>query len=86
MNFVAGVNGPTYRLQVSCSYAAEAHAGVVPKEVLMQLPVGELVLSTYHVVREVVTVNNTCVILSAAMANLASGGTESSLGEATILK
>jgi hypothetical protein len=41
---------------------------------------------TYHLVREVVRVNGTCVTLSAAMANRNSVGTESSLGAAAMFQ
>jgi hypothetical protein len=86
MNVVSADTTTTQSHYVSCSYPAETQTGVVPKEVLMQLSAGLQAMRTYHVVRQVVTAGNTCVALSAAMANLNSAGTENSLGTGAMFK
>jgi hypothetical protein len=86
MNLVSSDITATQSHYVSCSYPAEAQTGVVPKGVLMQLSAGLQAMRTYHVVRRVVTAGDTCVALSAAMANLNSAGTENSLGPGAMFK
>jgi hypothetical protein len=77
---------PSMLERLSCTYPVAAQTGLVPKEALTAFPAGYFLMSTTHLVREVVRVGGTCVTLSMEMINLNSAGTEGSFGEGVTLQ